>query len=189
MNSRELRAKISALDATVQQWESEIDALVLRAVEGDADAAQALAQTNAKLEGARADRVILEKAYKQMLQAEAEAFAAAEAEAKTRYVAEARVNAERLLATARKADGLISELKAVLTDLTSAETDVWNSLRLAGVTPPGAIIGRKGISGHVVDILKACADGRENFRNDKRTTSEVVEIGWQFLIDNKDEAA
>ncbi|MEZ0170767.1 hypothetical protein [Microvirga sp. TS319] len=188
-SSAHISGQLSALASVLRGLEHEAATLSLSAVSGDQEAARRLAEIRAKLDGARADRVVLETARKQALQAEADAFVAAATNGKARRLAEARENAERLLVTASTADALISDLKAVLADLNRTEADVWTSLRLAHVMPPGELIGRKGISRHVVDTLKAFADGRDNFRNDKRTTSEVAEIGWNFLLEDEEEAA
>lgn len=92
------------------------------------------------------------------------------------------VRRSKLLDRAQRVDDLITTLKALLPELDATDAAIWGGLRAARVTPPGAVVGRKGLSGHAIDCIHAFAQGRENFRHDKRSTADVAATAWDFLV-------
>jgi len=180
--SAQIREKIAGLDVALADAESDFDKFAGEAVAGVDGAGKRAAEANAKIERLNVERRILERAADKAAKAEAAAAAAAEVEERAKALEAARQNVAKLLDTAQRVDDLIAALKALLPELDATEAAIWGSLRAARVTPPGAVVGRKGLSGHAIDCIHAFAQGRENFRHDKRSTADMAATAWGFLI-------
>lgn len=180
--SADLRDKIAALDVALADAESDFDRYAAEAVASVEGAGKRAAEANARIERLNVERRILERACETAARTEAEAAAAAEAEERAKALEAARQNVAKLLDRAQRVDDLIATLKALLPELDATEAAIWGGLRAARVTPPGAIVGRRGLSGHAIDCIHAFAQGRENFRHDKRSTADMATTAWDFLI-------
>lgn len=180
--SADLRDKIAALDVALADAESDFDRYAAEAVASVEGAGKRAAEANARIERLNVERRILERACETVARTEAEAAAAVEAEERAKALEAARQNVAKLLDRAQRVDDLITTLKALLPELDATEAAIWGGLRAARVTPPGAVVGRKGLSGHAIDCIHAFAQGRENFRHDKRSTADVAATAWDFLV-------
>lgn len=184
--SAELRDKIAALDIALADAEADFDRHAAAAVAGEDGASKRAAEVNAKIERLNVERRILERACEKAARAEAQAEAEAERDEQAKALDAARNHVATLLDTAQRVDDLIASLKALLPELDATEMAIWDSLRAARVTPPNAIVGRRGLSGHAIDCIHAFAQGRENFRHDKRGTADMAATAWSFLTSEHD---
>lgn len=188
--SADLRGKIAALDVALADAESDFDLYAAEVVASVDGAGKRVAEANAKIERLKVERRILERACEKAARAEAEAAAAAEADERAAALEAARQNVAKLIDMAQRVDDLFATLKALLPELDATEAAIWDGLRAARVTPPGSIVGRRGLSGHATHFLHAFTQGRENFIHDKRSTADVAANAWGFLIhENEKETA
>lgn len=184
--SADLRDKLAALDVALADAETDFDMYAAEVVASVDGAGKRVAEANARVERLKVERRILERACEKAARTEAEAAAAAEAEERAKALEAARQNVAKLLDRAQRVDDLIATLKALLPELDATEAAIWGGLRAARVTPPGAIVGRRGLSGHAIDCIHAFAQGRENFRHDKRGTADMAATAWSFLTNEHD---
>lgn len=180
--SAEIRDRLEALEVAMADADADFDKCAAEAIAGVDGAGKRAAEANAKIERLNVEQRILERAAIKAVNAEADADAAAETEERAKALEAARQDVAKLLDTARQVDDMIADLKALLPSLDTGEAAVWRNLRAAGVTPPDAAVGRKGLFGHAIDRILLFAQGCENRSYDKRTTAELAAIGWAFLI-------
>lgn len=184
-SSGSIAAQITALDTTLFGWEKEAADISLDAVNGDADAAKRLAELNRQIEGARADRQVLERAQKTAFKREQAARETAQVEQRAKHLNAARKHAEALRAAAAKADQMITELRSALVEMDTHERAIRAELHRAGVTPPGAIRYRQGLAGHVLAVLKAMHDTPTGYLEDRRGAAKLASVAWAFLLETE----
>jgi len=187
--STDIRAQIGSIDHRLAELEADAADLALDAVNGDADAASRVAEINREQGRLRADRRILETAYRTAQDREHAAKEAARAAEREKHLSAAREHAEALRAAAARADSLVDALREVMAGMDAHERAIRVELSAAGVTPPGAVPGRQGLSGHVLMMLKAMADAPTGRLRDQRCAADLAVVAWKFLETEAEEAA
>lgn len=177
-----ISAQISALNRELADLEDDAATLALAAAEGDEEAARKIARVNTKMAQMRADRSVLFLAREAAERREAQTDEAARASDRKLHLRAARDHAETVVKAAQDVDAIFDQFRAALDRLTAAELLTWKELGLAGARPTDAIIGRRGLSTHALEKLKAIGDRREIFRNDKRSIAEIAAVAWEFLL-------
>lgn len=130
----------------------------------------------------RADRTVLLLAREAAERREAQTDEAARASDRKLHLRAARDHAETVVKAAQDVDAIFDQFRAALDRLTAAELATWAEIGLAGARPTDAIIGRRGLTAHALDKLRAIRERREVFRNDKRSTAEIAAVAWEFLL-------
>jgi len=153
ITSAQISDQIAALDRAMIEFEAEAERLSLGAVSGNPQAIDALATVHGKIAQAATDRTVLISARAAASKIE-NASKAADADAERAAAMEqARDNAGKILAAARRVDAIAGEFRALLMKLTNGERAIWAALRKAGQTPGGGIIGQQGIADLAVDAM------------------------------------
>lgn len=185
VTSKEIDGQIGALDAAMLEFSREADELSLAAVSGDAAAATALSDINRKVDGARRDRDVLERARSQAFATETEARERLSAEARDRHMQEARLNASHLLETAKRIDVLTSELKREMSELQVKERAIHAELNAARAPADHGVTGRSGLVNVAYARINS-GGALEAFRQTGKTVEETARVGWRYLL-NEDE--
>jgi hypothetical protein len=184
-NPVEILAKIDACDTFLAECRTEAETLSLAAVEGEEAAGRRLAEVRAKMDGAAADRTVLEDALRAArLREQANDRTKAEARRAKHHDA-AEATAKRLLDLAGELDKTISRFGELAIEISLTERQVWTQLTQADARPRDSITGRNGIAeeafAHVNNVL-----ARGDFRT-KRSLADTVLIAWAMLL-GKDDA-
>lgn len=182
VGSHEIKNKMAALDRALSDFNADADEISIVAVAGDPDAGKKLAEVNARIERAKADRVVLSRAYKKAVEAEAEAFARSKDEAREQHIAQARLNAVAVVKAARFIDALSADFAAAMADLSKAEAAVLSSLSAARSLPDEGVVGRRNIGRFAVERLMKVIDPRMKFNPADRGVEAVAENAWRYLI-------
>lgn len=188
-SSSQIAGQIAALDAAVVGWEIAKADLSLAAVAGDEDARNGLADVLGKLNGAKADRLILVAAHEAAVSGEAEAMAAAREAAAHTHMDNARRAATELAEAAERFDRLSAEVADVLAELGRAERQIWTSLAAAGQRPADVIRGRSGIADEAASHLAARLQGKRLERTLVGNVATTIQNAWSFLLKPKKKAA
>jgi hypothetical protein len=175
------RARLATLDADVQR-------LSLPAVSGDSEAAAALSQVNTAIRQVSADIAVLDRARIEAARQEREAKEADEAAYRARSLAVARDRVADLMRLAGRADEMVAAYKALITEISQTERAVWDAAREAGMSPDGAVIGRKGLASFMTERMFAISNGRELFLLEKRDVAAIVATAWEHLLDSEGSA-
>ncbi|MCA6110471.1 hypothetical protein [Bradyrhizobium cenepequi] len=175
-----MRERLSILDKEAQD-------LAMPAVSGDQDAAALLARINAQVQQITADLAVLERARLTAAQQQREASEAKAAADRAFRMAEARASVARLIEIARQIDQAQAAMLPALSELASIERAICASLRLAGASPAGGIVGQRDLAGLAMDRLTLAAQGRTMFLSDQRCVEEVAIDAWRDLLANEDE--
>lgn len=178
INSTSISEQIADLDATVAGLSAEADDLALPAVGGDKEAIARLSELRAKIGQASADRIVLFKAQKAAERGEAKAVSEADQAARAAHMEAARDRIGHILDAARRADELVSELRAVLVDIDETETTIARELRASGLRDLGPVVGRRGLADVVVGNVQGVTDGTDKFRR-QRTAFDVATAAWR----------
>ncbi|QYA11716.1 hypothetical protein [Rhizobium sp. AB2/73] len=155
-------------------------------VTGSADAAKEISRLNAEIRRAKSERKTVVAAAEVARQREAEAREAVDAASIAAALGEARSAAQRLVEKAEAADALVIELTDTISEIASLERVVHSHLRAARTTPPGALIGRNGLSFSIVERLSAIVRGDRARLPTMKTAVDTACIGWAFILNDED---
>lgn len=180
-SSNEIDAKIIALDRALAGLEQEASQLSYEAVSGDRSAAQKLSAINAKIEGASADRIVLERARRTATDLEAAAAQSLDQERRNAHYESAGEHAVDLLTLADRADGLIREFGVIIAQIETCEKAIWRELQAAKAAPAATVTGRHNVASYAFANV-ANVQARGDFAN-KTTVADVVSVAWRFLLD------
>lgn len=178
--SKSIAAQIAHLDETVRGFQLEADGLALDAVAGNAEAATELAELNARIAGAGADRVVLVAAQRKAAALEHEASEDAADAERADHLALARSHAASLVAAASSVDEAIAAYVAALARVVQEQSAVRKHVRLAG-DDLGSRTGRAEAGSYAGFLLARLADGTSIRRNDRTMAAFVTNAWLQYL--------
>ena len=184
--SSTISADLAVLDAHLASLQEQADGLALAAVDGDQQAGGEIARLLAEIDRVKAERPILERAQAMALRREAHAGHEADAVARAGHMAEASRHADRLLELARGIDAAQATMLPMLSELAATERAIWTSLRMAGASPTGMIVGQRDLAGLAMQRLTLAAQGRTMFASDQRGVEEIAKVAWSDLIMEND---
>jgi len=188
--SHSIRERIAALDLARAETEADFDRHASAAIAGDASAGKLAAEADQRLTRLATDRRILERA---LFRAEDTERSAAEADAavvRLAHRANARAAADRLLDLARKIDEATAAMLPLLREIEATEREIGSSMRLAGLSLTGGIVGQSNLAVIAMDRLTLSANGKAMFASDQRPIAEIAKGAWRDLLtNNKEEAA
>lgn len=183
--SHSISTDLAALDGHLALLQEQADSLALAAVDGDQQAGGEIARLLAEIDRVKAERPILERAQAMALRREAHAGHEADAVARAGHMADASRNAARLLELARGIDAAQAAMLPMLSELAATERAIWTSLRMAGASPTGMIVGQRDLAGLAMQKLTLAAQGKAMFMSDRRGVEEVAETAWADIIEKE----
>ncbi|MCL4767752.1 MAG: hypothetical protein KJZ80_16110 [Hyphomicrobiaceae bacterium] len=190
ITARGIAETIASLDRTVGELEGKAKILSLCAVEGDDVARKGLAEVLAKIERAKADRVVLENAGEAARERETNAGREADEADRTRCMDEARAHAGKLVEAAARADALVSAFKKALADLSHAESELRRVLSAAGARPSEGVVGQRNIEQLAIERMLFALKGLDRLRPDEPSVADRARRAWASLLrdDHADES-
>lgn len=131
VSSDHIAEQIDAIAVTLSRLEREAVKLSLAAVSGDEKAAQRLADINADIERAKADRVVFQRAEKAALQIESAEDDRIEEEKRRQHYLNAARTAVELIGLSEQLDAAIEKFAQTILDMRAAERAISSELVLA----------------------------------------------------------
>ncbi|WP_425906811.1 hypothetical protein [Nitrobacter sp. TKz-YC02] len=177
----QIDANIALVREQISMMEDEARELSLPAVAGDEQARTLLANVRTKIQQAEADFEVLADARISALGRDHEAAEAKDADYRARQLQIARERAAAIVQLASRADGLVAEFKALISDMRGVELGIWKAAREAGQPADGAIVGRKNIDQFAIDQLLRFANGTDRFGKE-RPVAEWARQAWRHLL-------
>ena len=179
--------QIAALDATLADLQARAEELALGAVEADPAAIKELASVRAEMELVNGDRSILIAARRAAVERAAVQDAAAREAERAGHLADAKAAADRLLASARRIDELISAYRTEIAALVSAQAAVRFSYRAAGEPLQEGRVGRANAENHAAFLVQRVLDGSAKARQGRdKTMIALIETAWSELLIEED---
>lgn len=185
MTVAQIEAQIADARECLATLDRDAQSFALPAVEGNQDAAAALARINAEVQQITADLAVLDRARLTAAQQRREADEACVAEYRARHLATAQDCAASIVKLAARADELVAEFKVVFADMSTTEQQIWRALHEASVPPHDAVVGRKNLGQFAIASLTAFTNGTDRF-GQTRAVADVATKAWSHLLSNDD---
>lgn len=183
VTSHDIVGQIEALQTRLDELDAQADELSLAAVEGDKEAVKQLADIQAQITQAWADKRILATASKSAVRRESQERFAAGAAERAKAHEQAREIAGEIVSKAARVDALIAELRVLLPQIGALETEVWKQLRAAGQTPTGGFVGQRGLSVYATDTLNASFGPK--YAQERKKVEDIASAAWRYLIEDE----
>lgn len=183
MDSLEISAKLDKLDAECAALDRQIEDLALAAVEGEGDAAKALAKAHARRAQVEQERTDLRNAHAAALRRQSAAGEAEDAERRAAHRAEARKAAATLVEAARRVDAIAVELAPLFQKIERLEKEIWSAMSRAGQRPDGPI-GQTGLVNMALEEVGSVQ--RPAAFRPQRRLAEIAQSAWACaLVDDE----
>jgi len=181
MTVAQIEAQIADAREGLATLDRDAQSFALPAVEGNQDAAAALARINTEVRQITADLAVLDRARITAAKQQRDESEAKAKDYRAHHRAIAQDRAAAIVKLAGRADDLVAEFKAVFADLAVTEREIWNALREASAPPHDAVVGRKNLGQFAIALLTAFTNGTDRF-GQGRAVADVARTAWADLL-------
>lgn len=179
-SSAYIHGQLSAIERTIVSLDAEATNLSLSAVGGDPDAVHKLTEINARMEQAKSDRTVFERAKNKALELEQAEKDALEAAIKQQHFDDAVKKAKSLVGKCDRMDGLIQEFAKLQLEIEAEEKEVQGSYRLYGGSD-GHVAKRSGLARTALVAVERIHSKLDT----KISLGNVARTGWAVLLEQR----